>query len=81
MCGHMMGYFFYYELVANDNEKELIRNHVRKIMDYLISNNYNFIDVDGTSTRWGVWSPDQLNRDPEWASEKSINSFRTPCFS
>lgn len=80
MCGHMMGYYFFYELVANDAEKEMIRNHVRKIMDYLISNNYNFVDVDGTSTRWGVWSPDQLNRDPEWASEKSINSFELLAF-
>ncbi len=80
MCGHMMGYFFYYELVADDREKELIRNHVRKIMDYLIANNYNFIDVDGTYTRWGVWSPDQINRDPEWASEKSINSFELLAF-
>ena len=80
MCGHMMGYFFYYELVAGETEKEIVRSHVRKIMDYLMSNNYNFIDVDGTHTRWGVWSPDQINRDPEWASEKSINSFELLAF-
>ena len=80
MCGHMMGYFFFYELAANNTEKEMIRKHVRKIMDYLIANNYNFIDVDGSHTRWSVWSPDQLNRDPEWASEKSINSFELLAF-
>ncbi len=80
LCGHMMGYFFFYKLVADDTEKEMIRNHVRKIMDYLMSHNYNFVDVDGTSTRWGVWSPDQINRDPEWASEKSINSFELLAF-
>ncbi len=80
MCGHMMGYYFFYELVADDNEKELIRNHVRKIMDYLIANNYNFVDIDGMHTRWGVWSPAQINGDPEWASEKSINSFELLAF-
>jgi hypothetical protein len=80
MCGHMMGYFFFYELAADNTEKEMIREHVRKIMDYLIANNYNFVDVDGTYTRWGVWSPGQLNRDPEWASEKSINSFELLAF-
>ncbi|MDP4284170.1 MAG: two-component regulator propeller domain-containing protein [Bacteroidota bacterium] len=80
MCGHMMGYFFFYELVADKTEKEMVRSHVRKIMDYLIRNNYNFKDVDGSSTRWGVWSPDQLNHDPEWASEKSINSFELLAF-
>ena len=80
MCGHMMGYFFFYELVADDKQKEMIRSHVRNIMDYLMANNYNFVDVDGTYTHWGVWSPDQLNRDPEWASEKSINSFELLAF-
>ncbi len=75
MCGHMMGYFFFYELAANDADKELISSHVRKIMDYLMAHNYNFVDVDGTPTRWAVWSPKQLNGDPEWASERSINSF------
>jgi len=75
MCGHMMAYFFYYEFAAIEEEKELIRNHVRKIIDVLIKNNYNLIDVDGRKTRWGVWSPDDLNGDPDWASEKSINSF------
>ncbi len=75
MCGHMMAYFFYYELAAGEDEKELIRVHTKKIIDYLIKNNYNFIDVDGNKTRWGVWSPDDINGDPDWASEKSINAF------
>ena len=71
----MMGYFFYYEYAAREDEKLLIRNHVRRIMDQLIKTNYNLIDVDGKHTRWGVWSPEQLNRDPDWASERSLNSF------
>ena len=75
MDGHMMGYFYYYEYAAGAEEKILIRNHVKKIMDQLIKTNYNLIDVDGTHTHWAVWSPDQLNRDPDWSSERSINSF------
>ncbi len=75
MDGHMMGYFYYYELAAADSEKVLIRDHVKTIVDYLIKNNYNFVDIDGTHTHWAVWSPDQLNRDPDWSSEKSINSL------
>jgi hypothetical protein len=75
MDGHMMSYFYYYEYAAGDEEKMLIRDHVKKIMDHLIATNYNLIDVDGTHTRWAVWSPDQLNRDPDWASERSINSL------
>jgi hypothetical protein len=75
MDGHMMSYFYYYEYAAGDTEKRMIRDHVKKIMDQLIKTNYNLIDVDGTHTRWAVWSPDQLNRDPDWASERSINSL------
>jgi hypothetical protein len=75
MDGHMMSYFFFYELAANDEYKAIIRNHVRKIMDYLIKSGYNLIDIDGTHTRWSVWSPEMLNRDPDWASERSLNSL------
>ncbi|MBK8884929.1 MAG: regulator [Bacteroidales bacterium] len=75
MDGHMMSYFFYYELAADEEEKVLIRNHVRRIMDCLIRTGYNLIDIDGTHTRWSVWSPEQLNNDPDWASEKSLNSM------
>ena len=75
MDGHMMAYFYFYELAADDEEKQLVRNHVSKIMDYLVKHNYNFIDIDGKHTRWAVWSPEQLNRDPDWSSERSLNSF------
>ncbi|WP_169704706.1 ligand-binding sensor domain-containing protein [Runella slithyformis] len=75
MCGHMFGYYFYYELVADEAEKAVVRKHVARIVDYLIKHNYNFVDIDGKATRWSVWSPDQLNRDPEWAPDKNQNSM------
>lgn len=75
MDGHMMGYFYYYELAATDSEKVEIRDHVKLIMDYVMKHNFNLVDIDGTHTHWAVWSPDQLNRDPDWASERSINSM------
>ena len=80
MCGHFMGYFYYYEFAADESEKNIIRSHVKRIVDYLIKNNYNFIDIDGKHTLWGVWSPDNLNRDPDWASERSLNSFELLSF-
>jgi hypothetical protein len=75
MCGHMAAYYFYYEHVADDNEKEMVKNHVKKIMDYIIKNDYTLVDIDGKHTYWGVWSPDKLNRDPDWAPERGINSL------
>jgi hypothetical protein len=79
-CGHMFGYYFYYEYAANEKEKELVREHVSKIVDYVIKHNYNFIDVDGEPTHWGVWSPDKLNRDQNWRPEKGINSLEMLAF-
>jgi hypothetical protein len=49
-------------------------------MDYLIKHNYNFIDIDGKHTRWAVWSPDDLNRNPDWAPERNLNSFELLAF-
>ncbi|HMG94572.1 MAG TPA: hypothetical protein VK589_31150 [Chryseolinea sp.] len=75
ICGHMFGYYFYYELAADDEEKKIVRKHVAGIVDHLVRNNYSLTDVDGQSTRWGVWSPDKLNRDPEWSPDRNLNSM------
>jgi len=74
MCGHFWAYHMYHDLACDESEKIEVAGHAAKIMDYLIAGGYNFIDVDGTHTRWGVWSPDMLNNDPEWAAERGINS-------
>lgn len=79
-CGHMMGYYFYYELVADEEEKEAVRKHVSKLVDHLIANGFNMMDVDGKHTRWSVWSPDLLNRDPEWKPDQAQNSMELLAF-
>jgi hypothetical protein len=80
MCGHMMGYFFYYQLVADENEKQIIRKHVTLIIDHLIANDFNMMDIDSTHTRWAVWSPNFLNRDPEWLPDRNQNSMELLAF-
>ncbi|GAB3704689.1 hypothetical protein GCM10027592_36340 [Spirosoma flavus] len=80
LCGHMMGYYFYYELVADEAEKDIVRRHVARIVDHLIAYNFTLTDIDGTHTRWGVWSPDKLNRDSDWAPDRSQNSMELLAF-
>lgn len=80
MCGHMMGYFFFYEYAATEEDKIEIRTHVSKLMDGLMENDYCLVDVDGKHTRWGVWSPELLNNNPDWSSERSLNSFELLAF-
>ncbi|MBD0776763.1 regulator [Maribacter sp. ANRC-HE7] len=80
LCGHLFGYYCYYTLVADNQEKERVANHFSKIMDHLIANDFNLIGADGKHTKWGVWSPQMLNNDPEWASEKALNSLELLSF-
>ncbi|WP_460971405.1 ligand-binding sensor domain-containing protein [Spirosoma migulaei] len=80
LCGHMMGYYVYYELVADEAEKAVIRKHVARLVDHLIANDFTLTDVDGTHTRWGVWSPNKLNRDPDWAPDRNQNSMEVLAF-
>ncbi len=80
ITGHFFGYLFYYDLVADGQRKELVRTHVRTIMDSIIENEYVLRDIDGKATRWGVWSPEKLNHDPDWQVERPINSFEILSF-
>lgn len=75
ITGHMYGYRVYYDLAADDAHKTRVRHLVRRIMDYIIDGGYTLRDIDGQPTRWGVWSPQQLNHDPDWRVERPINSF------
>lgn len=38
------------------------------------------IDSDGTHTRWSVWSPGYLNKDPEWMPDRNQNSMELLTF-
>ncbi|MEO5889929.1 MAG: hypothetical protein ABIQ31_06720 [Ferruginibacter sp.] len=78
--GHMMGYFFYYELAADETERDVVRKHVASLVDHLIAHDFTMMDVDGKHTRWSVWSPKLLNNDPEWSPDRSLNSMELLAF-
>ncbi|HVM86736.1 MAG TPA: two-component regulator propeller domain-containing protein [Puia sp.] len=79
-CGHMMGYYFYYEMAADKEEKKIIREHVASLVDHLIAHDFTMVDVDGKHTHWSVWSPTLLNNDPEWAQDRYQNSMELLAF-
>jgi streptogramin lyase len=74
ITGHMFGYLFYYDLVADETERQRVSRHIQNIIDYIIDGGYVLKDIDGTHTKWGVWSPEKLNNDPDWVPERGINS-------
>lgn len=75
ITGHMSGYLTYFDLAADAAHKSRVRRLVARITDGIIDGGYVLRDLDGEPTRWGVWSPEQLNHDPDWRVERPINSF------
>lgn len=80
MTGHFFGFSVYYDLCADEKEKEDIRKAVCGIMDHIITNDYRLVDRDGLPTTWACWNPDMLNHHDKWFFEKGINSFELLAF-
>ena len=74
VTAHMYGYLIYHDLAADEKEKELVREQVARIVDGIIEGGFVLRDIDGEHTRWAVWAPEKLNRDPDWAPERGVNS-------
>ncbi len=74
ITGHMYGYFIFYEFAATEQDKKEVSEHICRIMDQLMADGYVLKDIDGMHTEWGVWAPERLNHDPDWAPERGINS-------
>ena len=77
--GHYYAYAMYYDLVANDGEKEEIRTFVRRLTDYLMANDYDLIDLDGKPTRWGRWGESYYDSS-EGDYEKALRSLELLSF-
>lgn len=45
----------FHRLVANDHEKEQVREHLERMTDHIVDNGYILRDVDGKPTVWGRW--------------------------
>jgi len=74
--GHYFFYPLYYDLVADEEtEKARVRKHVAALTDHLIEHGFNLVDHDGKPTRWGVFSPEQLNGNAAWREERGLNSL------
>jgi hypothetical protein len=74
------GHYFFYPLcydfcAETDAEKDRVREVVRDITDHLLTHGFNLVDHDGKPTRWGIFSPDYLNKNPQWWPERGLNSL------
>ncbi|HEV7926907.1 MAG TPA: hypothetical protein VGR14_16235 [Verrucomicrobiae bacterium] len=74
--GHYFFYPLYYDLCADtEAERERVREVVRDVTDHLLTHDFLLIDHDGKPTRWGVYGPQYLNRDPFWWGDRGLKSL------
>ncbi len=73
--GHYFAYAVYYDLCADEREKEEIRAVVARITDHIIDHGYYYVGPPGRPTTWGVWAPEKLNRDLKWILDRGLNSL------
>ncbi|MBI5524902.1 MAG: hypothetical protein HY897_01065 [Deltaproteobacteria bacterium] len=55
--GHIFGLSLYYDLVADEVEKERIAATVGRILTRIIDNGYQLVDIDGLVTEHGQFDP------------------------
>jgi len=73
IVGHYFGYAVYYDLVADETEKQKIRGVVTRMTDHILDNNYQLIDVDGKRTLWGWWAPEDIWTDPDETGLRALH--------
>ncbi|MGE0128002.1 MAG: hypothetical protein AB7U82_07980 [Blastocatellales bacterium] len=73
IVGHYFGYAVYYDLAADEAEKQKIRGVVTRMTDHILDNNYQLIDVDGKRTRWGWWGPEDIWADPDETGLRALH--------
>ena len=74
--GHYFFYPLYYDFCADTAaERERVREVVRDVTDHLLTHQFLLIDHDGKPTRWGVYGPQYLNRDPLWWADRGLKSL------
>jgi hypothetical protein len=73
IVGHLYGYSLYYDLAADEAERQRVRALVDRIMSHILDHGYLIIGPDGKHTQWGVWAPEFLNGP--WKAQQGLNSL------
>lgn len=60
VTSHFYAVALFYDLVAEGKEKEMAREHLKRIASYILENGWVLKDMDGKATRWGHWNPEYL---------------------
>jgi hypothetical protein len=79
VTSHFYAVSLFYDLVAEGKEKEMAREHLKRIASYILDNGWVLLDMDGKPTRWGRWNPEYLLR-PYGYVDRGINGLEALTF-
>lgn len=79
IIAHFYSVALFHDLAAKGQEKELAKEHMRRIAGYIMENGWVLIDADGQPTRWGRWNPEYLLRPYGW-SDRGVNGLEALAF-
>ena len=63
LCSHFYAFNVFIDHAAQGQEVAMAKQHLARIADHLITNQWQLIDLDGKPTRWGRWDPDYFKTD------------------
>jgi hypothetical protein len=79
VISHFYAVALFYDLVAAGKEKEMAREHLKRIASYILENGWVLKDMDGKPTRWGQWNPEYLLR-PYGMADCGLNGLEAMTF-
>ena len=53
---------------------------MRRVTDHILANRLTLVDHTGHKTRWGIWSPELINRHPFYYDLRPLNSLEILAF-
>lgn len=80
LVGHYFAAAYFYDLVADEEDKPELVAAIKSVTDHLIEHNFTLCDVDGLPTTWAHFGPEALNDNEMWCWEKGINSLELMAF-
>jgi hypothetical protein len=79
VTSHFYAVALFYDLAAVGKEKEMAREHLRRIASYIMDNGWVLKDMDGKPTRWGQWNPGYLLH-PYGFADRGLNGLEALTF-
>ncbi len=64
----------FYNLVANEEEKKMVRTHIHRLAGHILEHGYQLVDLDGKPTRWCRWDPEYAKKG-EGFFARGVNSL------